>query len=116
MDEEVVELYGFPTEDIEAIRMQVEALFGVAFDRYVSPAAGGYYFTEFCSGHAELTLRENTGIFENEETGEDEEGMVEPDFPDAGVLLYVEWKDSSHGCRARGRGLEEFGELLAVEE
>ena len=57
--------------------MKIESLLGVSFDRYASMSAGGYYFTELCPGHAALTLRENYGVTEDEETGEEEEGLGE---------------------------------------
>ncbi|HEX7579237.1 MAG TPA: hypothetical protein VF580_04495 [Thermoanaerobaculia bacterium] len=116
MEQELVELYGFPTEDVEEVREKLESLFGVVFDRYASQLAGGYYFTELCAGHAALTLRENYGITEDEETGEEEEGLAEPDFPDSGVLLYVEWRTTTHSCREKVKALAGIAELLAVEE
>jgi hypothetical protein len=116
MEQELVELYGFPTEDIEEVREKLESVFGVVFDRYASMLAGGYYFTELCAGHAALTLRENTGITEDEETGEEEEGLAEPDFPDSGVILYVEWRTTAHSCREKIKALAGIAELLAVEE
>ncbi len=116
MAQELVELYGFPTEDVEEVRLKLESLFGVVFDRYASMSVGGYYFTELCEGHATLTLRENYGITEDEETGEEEEGLGEPEFPDSGVLLYVEWRTTAHSCRQKVKALSGIGELLAVEE
>ena len=116
MEQELVELYGFPTEDVEEVRLKLESLLGVAFDRYASMMAGGYYFTELCPGHAALTLRENYGVTEDEETGEEEEGLAEPDFPDSGVILYVEWHTTAHSCRDKAKSLAGVAELLAVEE
>jgi hypothetical protein len=116
MEQELVELYGFHTEDVEEVREALESLFGVVFDRYASMFAGGYYFTELCTGHAALTLRENYGITEDEETGEEEEGLVEPEFPESGVILYVEWQTTAHSCREKGKALSGIGELLAEEK
>ena len=116
MEQELVELYGFPTEDVEEVRMKLESLLGVSFDRYASMSAGGYYFTELCPGHAALTLRENYGVTEDEETGEEEEGLAEPDFPESGVILYVEWHTTGHSCREKGKSIAGIAELLAEEK
>jgi hypothetical protein len=116
MDQELVELYGFTTEDVEEVREKLESLLGVVFDRYVSMLAGGYYFTELCARHAALTLRENYGVTEDEETGEEEEGLAEPEFPESGVILYVEWRTTAHSCREKVKALAGIAELLAVEE
>ena len=112
---ERVELYGFVTDDVEGVRGQVEAALGVTFSLHESAQIGPYYFAPFCSPHAELTLRPNLDASADEDADE-EDALAEPDFPDFGVLLYVEWKTTGHSCRARVKKLEPDAQLLLVEE
>ena len=112
---ERVELYGFLSGDIEEVREQVEGALGVRFTLFESSEIGPYYFAPLCAPHAELTLRPNLDA-SAEEDADEEDALAEPDFPDFGVLLYVEWKTTGHSCRARVKKLEPDAQLLLVEE
>ena len=116
MSSERVEVYGFETDDIEEVRAAIEEALGLVFDVFDSASIGGYYFAPFCEPHAELTLRFNREPEPEGGWDSGEDGLAEPEFPSHGVLLYVEWRRTDHGCRRQIAAVTNYGELLAVEE
>ncbi len=115
MDEERLELYGFDTEDLEGVRELLEERLGVAFEAHESDLIGPYYFAPLCADHAEMTLRPNLDAAFDPEVDDPEESLAEPDFAGFGVLLYVEWRNTSHSCRELLQRIAPAGQLLAVE-
>ena len=116
MAEEQVELWGFHTDDVEDARAAVERVLGVRMALHESDSIGPYYFAEFCAPHGELTLRPNKDPDVDEDEVEDpEDALAEPDFPDHGVLLYVDWHTSAHECREKMKALGSDAQLLIVE-
>ena len=116
MDEEEVELWGFHAGDVEGVRAIVERSLGVTFELLESASIGPYYFAAFCAPHAELTLRPNLDAAFDEDSGEDpDDALAEPDFPDYGVLLYIDWHTREHACREKAQGLGAEAQLLLVE-
>jgi hypothetical protein len=112
---EAVELWGFHTADVEEARAVVERVLGVPMTLHESEAIGPYYHVSFCSSHADLTLRANLDADFDPDVDDPDEALEEPDFPDFGTLLYVEWHGSSHGCRRAVEGLAPEAQLLVVE-
>jgi len=114
MPDERVELWGFRGDDVEAARELLERMLQVEMTLFESETIGPYFFARFCEPHAELTLRPN---FDPDWDGdpEDDEALAEPDFPDFGVLLYVDWNTEGHSCRERLQALGADAELLLVE-
>ena len=112
---EAVELWGFLTDDVEAVREEAERLLGVTFRLHESESIGPYYFAELDEPEAELILRPNLDAGFDEDVDDPDDVYAEPDFPDFGVLLYVERR--SEGTPGGGR-LAELGgsaQLLLVE-
>ena len=87
MSELSVELWGFLSEDVEGVREEVERLLGVTFEMHESASIGPYYFAP----------------------------LAEPDFPDFGVLLYVERKTEGKPGSGRLASLGATAQLLLVE-
>lgn len=114
-DVERVELFGFVTDDVEGVRESVEAALGVRFTLFESAQIGPYFYAPLCEPHAGLTLRPNLDPSADEDADE-EDALAEPDFPDFGVLLYVEWRTSNHSCRQKTQALGPDAQLLMVEE
>mgnify|MGYP000983769352 CR=1 FL=1 len=67
MSEPSVELWGFPTEDVEGVREEVERLLGVVFALHESETIGPYYFAPLDEPESELILRPNLGADFDEE-------------------------------------------------
>ena len=114
-DAGTVEVSGFQTDDLEEVRAAVEAALGVTFQPFESQTAGDYYFTPFCPPHGELTLRGNLDPAFDPDTDDRDEAFAEPDFPDFGVLLYVERKAEGEPGGGRLAALGEVAQLLLVE-
>ena len=112
---EIVELWGFHTTDVEEARVLVERALGVPMTLHESDAIGPYYHVSFCSSHADVTLRPNLDADFDPDVDDPEESLEEPDFPDFGTLLYVEWHNPSHTCRKALESLAPEGQLLIVE-
>ena len=111
-----VELWGFYTDDVDSARAMVERALGIVMELHESDTIGPYYFAAFCAPHAELTLRPNLDPdVDEDEIEEPEDALAEPDFPDHGVLLYVDWHTDAHECRERFRALASDAQLLLVE-
>lgn len=115
MTEPSVELWGFPTEDVEGVREEVERLLGVAFELHESETIGPYYFAPLADPEADLILRPNLDVDFDEEVGDPDEAYAEPDFPEYGVLLYVERKTEGRPGSGKLAGLESSAQLLLVE-
>ena len=115
MSEPSVELWGFPTEDVEGVREEVERLLGVVFTLHESQTIGPYYFAPLDEPEAELILRPNLDADFDEETDDPDEAYAEPDFPEFGVLLYVERKAEGRPAGGKLAELEASGQLLLVE-
>jgi hypothetical protein len=113
--EPVVELWGFPDPDIEAVRGVVERTLGVLMDLHESAAIGPYYHASLCSSHADLVLRPNLDAGFDPDTDDPDESLEEPDFPDFGSLLYVEWSTTGHSCRQSVDALGAEAQLLLVD-
>lgn len=112
---ETVELWGFLSDDVEGAREETERLLGVTFRMHESASIGPYYFAELDEPAAELTLRPNLDPDFDEDAGDPEEAFAEPDFPDFGVLLYVERKSEGKPGAGRLAALGEVAQLLLVE-
>jgi len=112
---EIVELWGFHTPDVEEARALVERALGVPLTLHESDAIGPYYHVSFCSSHADVTLRPNLDVDFDPDVDDPDESLEEPDFPDFGTLLYVEWHNASHTCRKALEHLAPAGQLLIVE-
>lgn len=115
MAEPVVELWGFPDADIEAVRAVVERTLGLEMTLHESESIGPYYHASLCAPHADLTLRPNLDASFDPETDDPDESLEEPDFPDFGCLLYVEWTTPGHTCRQAVDALGSEAQLLLVE-
>jgi len=112
---EAVELWGFLSEDVESVREQVERLLGVAFRLHESASIGPYYFAELDEPEAELTLRPNLDAAFDEDADDPDDAYAEPDFPDFGVLLYVERGSGGKPGGGRLAALGGSAQLLLVE-
>ena len=112
---ETVELWGFLSDDVEAAREQAERLLGVSFRLHESESIGPYYFAELEDPESELTLRPNLDPDFDEDSGDPDDAFAEPDFPDFGVLLYVERKSEGEAGGGRLAALAEAAQLLLVE-
>lgn len=110
-----LELWGFHGQDVDRVRRLLEQALDVAFTLHESDTIGPYFFAPLCGSHAELTLRANLDADFDEETDDPDESLAEPDFPDFGVLLYVDWTTTAHDCRARFGALGDEAQLLTVE-
>lgn len=115
MDDQEIQLWGFHTGDVEHVRAAVERALGVTFTLHESESIGPYYFAPFCEPHADLTLRPNLDPAFDADTDDEDEQFAEPDFPDYGVVLYVDWRSTSHTCRGRFQAMGPEGQLLLVE-
>ena len=112
---ETVELWGFLSDDVEAAREQAERLLGVSFRLHESESIGPYYFAELDEPESELTLRPNLNADFDEDADDPDDAYAEPDFPDFGVLLYVERKSEGKPGGGRLAALGEVAQLLVVE-
>ncbi len=115
MSEASVELWGFLSEDVESVREDVERLLGVRFRLLESASIGPYYFAELDEPEADLILRPNLDAGFDEDVDDPEDACAEPDFPDFGVLLYVERKDEGKPGGGRLAALGGSAQLLLVE-
>lgn len=115
MAEPFVELWGFPDPDIEAVRAVVERTLGVTMELHESASIGPYYHASLCGAHADLVLRPNLDASFDPETDDPDESLEEPDFPDFGSLLYVEWATPGHTCRQSVDALGAEAQMLIVE-
>ena len=115
MSDGAVELWGFLSEDVEGVREEVERLLGVTFAMHESATIGPYYFAPLGEPAADLILRPNLDAGFDEETDDPDEAYAEPDFPDFGVLLYVERKDEGKPGGGRLAALGGSAQLLLVE-
>jgi hypothetical protein len=88
------DLYGFRSDDIEAIRSRIEALFGLPMEAHESSyiPAEEYYRLELPGGER-LSLQKNYDAAEQQ--------WVEEDFSAMAVLLYVEAQDRADELRQR---------------
>ncbi len=115
MAEPSVELWGFPDTDVEAVRGVVERALGVNMVLHESASIGPYYHASLCESHADLTLRPNLDASFDPDMDDPDESLEEPDFPDFGCLLYVEWKTAGHSCRSAVDALGGDAQLLLIE-
>lgn len=115
MSEAAVELWGFFSDDVEKVREEVERLLEVTFRLHESASIGPYYFAPLGEPESDLILRPNLDAGFDEDTDDPDDAFVEPDFPDFGVLLYVERKTEGRpGSGALAR-LDATAQLLLVE-
>ncbi len=75
------DLYGFTHNDLEGARILVERALGIRFVPHESSFIGDYYLFE-TAGEESFKLRSNVDPLDGE--------PAELDFPDIGVLLYVD--------------------------
>lgn len=115
MSEASVELWGFHSEDVENVREEVERLLGVAFRLHESASIGPYYFSPLDEPESDLILRPNLDAGFDEEADDPDDAFAEPDFPDYGVLLYVERKTDGKPGSGRLAALGASAQLLLVE-
>jgi hypothetical protein len=112
---DAVELWGFLSEDVESVREEVERLLGVTFRMHESASIGPYYFAELEEPESELILRPNLDAGFDEDVDDPDDVFAEPDFPDFGVLLYVERKTVGRPGSGRLAALGATAQLLLVE-
>ena len=112
---EAVELWGFLTDDVEGVREEVERLLGVTFRLHESASIGPYYFAELEEPESDLTLRPNLDAGFDEDLNDPDDAYAEPDFPDFGVLLYVEHRSEGEPGSGRLAALGDSAQLLVVE-
>ena len=112
---ETVELWGFLTDDVETAREEAERLLGVTFRLHESESIGPYYFAELDEPESVLTLRPNLDADFDEEVDDPDGAYAEPDFPEFGVLLYVERKAEGKPGEGRLAELGALAQLLLVE-
>lgn len=115
MSEAAVELWGFLSEDVESVREEVERLLGVTFRMHESASIGPYYFADLDDPESELTLRPNLDARFDEDVDDPDDAFAEPDFPDFGVLLYVERRSAGKPGGGRLAALGASAQLLLVE-
>jgi hypothetical protein len=115
MSEASVELWGFHSDDVERVREDVERLLGVTFRLHESASIGPYYFAPLDEPESDLILRPNLDAGFDEDVDDPDDAFAEPDFPDFGVLLYVEWTNPGHTCRQSVDALGAEAQLLVVE-
>jgi hypothetical protein len=115
MAEEELELWGFHSDDVESVRELLEGALEVRFAMHESDTIGPYYFSLYCEPHADLTLRPNVDAAYDEDTDDPDSAYAEPDFPEYGVLLYVDWRTRAHACREKLKKLGPEAQLLLVE-
>ena len=115
MSEASVELWGFLFEDVERAREEIERLLGVTFRMHESASIGPYYFARLDEPESDLILRPNLDAGFDEETDDPDDAFAEPDFPDFGVLLYVERKTEGKPGSGRLAALGSSAQLLLVE-
>lgn len=115
MSEAAVELWGFLTDDVEGVREEAERLLGVSFRLHESASIGPYYFAELEEPESELILRPNLDAGFDEDVDDPDDAFAEPDFPDFGVLLYVERKSEGKPGGGRLAALGASAQLLLVE-
>jgi hypothetical protein len=112
---ETVELWGFLTDDVESVREEAERLLGVTFRLHESASIGPYYFADLDDPESELILRPNVDAGFDEDVDDPDDAFAEPDFPDFGVLLYVERKSDGKPGEGRLAALGGAAQLLVVE-
>lgn len=115
MSDPTVELWGFFESDVEKARAATERALSIRMDLHESESIGPYYHASLCASHADLTLRPNLDAAFDPDTDDPDECLEEPDFPDYGVLLYVEWHVPGHTCRNALAALGGDAQLLLVE-
>ena len=115
MSEGSVELWGFLSEDVEGVREEVERLLGVTFELHESSSIGPYYFAPLAEPESDLILRPNLDAGFDEEADDPDDACAEPDFPEYGVLLYVERKSEGKPGGGKLAGLGATAQLLLVE-
>lgn len=76
------QLYGLHVRDLEMARIMVEERLGVELVPHESLYFGGEYYRTGATEGEHYILRKNLDMLDNE--------PAEPEFPDVGILLYVE--------------------------
>lgn len=112
---DAVELWGFLSDDVESAREEAERRLGVTFRLHESESIGPYYFAELDDPESELILRPNLDAGFDEDRDDPDDAYAEPDFPDFGVLLYVERKSDGKPGGGRLAALGDVAQLLLVE-
>lgn len=115
MSEPAVELWGFLTDDVESAREDAERLLGVTFRLHESASIGPYYFAELGEPESDLILRPNLDAGFDEDRDDPDDAFAEPDFPDFGVLLYVERRSAGKPGGGKLAALGKAAQLLLVE-
>lgn len=115
MSEASVELWGFHSDDVERVREDVEQLLGVTFRLHESASIGPYYFAPLDEPESDLILRPNLDAGFDEDVDDPDDAFAEPDFPDFGVLLYVERKTEGKPGGGKLSALGATAQLLLVE-
>ncbi len=115
MSEAAVELWGFLSDDVEGVREEVERLLGVTFRMHESASIGPYYFADLDDPESDLILRPNLDAGFDEDVDDPDDAFAEPDFPDFGVLLYVERRSEGKPGGGRLAALGASAQLLLVE-
>ena len=115
MSDGPVELWGFLSEDVEAVREELERILAVSFELHESATIGPYYFAPLEEPESDLILRPNLDAGFDEETDDPDDAYAEPDFPEYGVLLYVERKTEGKPGGGKLSGLGATAQLLLVE-
>ena len=78
-----------------------------------SATIGPYYFAPLGEPEADLILRPNLDAGVDEETDDPDDACAEPDFPDFGVLLYVERKTEGN-LRRSARAVKSVPVVISV--
>jgi len=76
------DLYGFKHDNLEAARIAVEQALGIRLVAHESLYLGGDYYRLGSMREEHFILRRNIDLLDNE--------PAELEFPEAGILLYVE--------------------------
>lgn len=92
------DLYGAKNRTLDELRADVAVVLGVAFEPHESLYLGDYFFGGSLNGEHFEILCNNTGF---EVGGEEEDNLVEPDFPDHPVLLRINSTMRGDELRAR---------------
>lgn len=77
----IFDLYGFALTTIEEARARTEDILGLRFVEHESSYWGGVYFMHGKMGQENFKLVRNLDLIDKE--------LLEPDFPDHSILLYV---------------------------
>ncbi len=90
-------LYGFDESDIERVRRLVEGAIGIELSAHESIYRGGdYYLLE--DSRVEFFLQSNYDCLDDE--------LAELDFPEVGVLLYLEGQERAEELGSRIDSIE----------